>query len=275
MTLFALVSPGGSPGATTSALALALAWPRPVVLAECDPAGGDILAGLFAGHLPGPPGLLGLALEAGRGGGRLRADLAAHLAPLDMGGNGWFLAGIRDPRQAPGLAPCWPAIATELAGHSADVIADCGRLDAGEGQPASILALASVVVFVMRASVRQVAAAGPRIEMVSAVAGGTGRLRLLLVGERGSGAREVGRTSGIPVLGSLPADARTAALLSDGQGHRSGLHRSPLIRAAQVAGQAMIELAASTGAPGRAGVAPPDATWAANQVGVLPARSEP
>ena len=67
MSLYALVSPGGAAGCTTTALAVTLTWPKPVILAECDPAGGDILAGLFAGHLPAPRGLLGVAFEAGRG----------------------------------------------------------------------------------------------------------------------------------------------------------------------------------------------------------------
>ena len=51
MALFALISAGGSPGVTTSALALTLGWPSRVILAECDPSVGDILAGLFDGHL--------------------------------------------------------------------------------------------------------------------------------------------------------------------------------------------------------------------------------
>ena len=275
MALYAIVSPGGSPGATTSALALALAWPRPVILAECDPGGGAILAGLFAGHLPAPPGLLGLALEAGLGAEVTAADLAAQLAPLDKGGNRWFLAGIHDPRQALGLAPSWPAIAAALAGHSADVIADCGRLDAVESRPASILAVASLVVLVMRASLRQVAAARPRIEMVTAITGGSERLRLLVVGEQGHAVREMARTPRVAVLGSLPRDRKTAAVLSDGQGRRSGLHRSSLIRAARVAGLAMIELTAGTAAAGRTVVADPAGARAADQVAVLPARSEP
>ena len=65
MALYALVSAGGSPGVTTTALALALSWPSPVVVAECDPSGGDVLAGLFAGHLEARSGLLALAMEAG------------------------------------------------------------------------------------------------------------------------------------------------------------------------------------------------------------------
>jgi hypothetical protein len=101
MAMYALVSPGGSPGVTTTALALALTWPRPVVVAECDPAGGSILSGLFAGHLSAPRGLLGVALDAGRGAGAVASDLSEHLSSLDDSGNKMFLAGINDPRQEP------------------------------------------------------------------------------------------------------------------------------------------------------------------------------
>src|ERR1700678_1611649 len=120
MALYALISPGGSPGATTSALALALTWPRPVIVAECDPGGGDILAGLFAGHLPAPRGLLGVAFEASRGPTAITAELNTQLVPLDDTGVRRLLAGISDPRQAPGLSPVWPAIATALASQDAD-----------------------------------------------------------------------------------------------------------------------------------------------------------
>ena len=42
MALIAIASDKGAPGVTTSALALAAVWPRPVLLAECDPSGGDL-----------------------------------------------------------------------------------------------------------------------------------------------------------------------------------------------------------------------------------------
>lgn len=239
MSLYALVSPGGSPGVTTTALALALTWPRPVILAECDPACGDILAGLFAGHLPAPRGLLGLALEAGRGAAAIQAELGGQLAPLDGSGRRAFLAGINDPRQALGLAPFWPAIATALAGQDADVIADCGRLDAGPGQPMNVLAEAALVVMVMRSSLRQIAGARPRIDLASQLLGGSGRLRLLLVGDAGHAQGDVAKALGVPVLGSLPNDVRTAAVLSDGRGRRTALSGRQLTRAAGIAGLAM------------------------------------
>lgn len=255
MAMYALVSPGGSPGVTTTALALALTWPRPVIVAECDPAGGAILAGLFAGHLPAPSGLLGVVLDAGRGAGALAGDLTGHLAPLDDSGNKMFLAGINDPRQAPGLAPSWPVIAAALASQQADVIADCGRLDAGHGQPANVLAQAMAVVMVMRPSLRQIAAARPRIDQALSLIGGNGRLGVLLIGERGPGggrspaAGEIAKALGVPVVGTLPEDVRTAAVLSDGVGRRSNVSGRPLMRAARTAGITMSQAAARAAVP--------------------------
>ena len=243
MSLYALVSPGGAAGCTTTALAMTLTWPKPVILAECDPAGGDILAGLFAGHLPAPRGLLDVAFEAGRGVAAMSAEADGQLAALDGSRTRMFLAGLSDPRQAPGLAPAWPAIARMLAGQSCDVIADCGRLDAGDGQPAGVLAEADLVAMVLRSSLRQIAAARPRIEMLAQVLGGYGRMGLLLVGDKGHSQAEVARTLGVRALACLPSDAKTAAVLSDGIGRRTNLADRPLMRAAEVAGAAMTKAA--------------------------------
>ena len=49
--LIAVAADKGAPGVTTTAVALAAVWPRPVLLAECDPAGGDIVY-----RLPGEGG---------------------------------------------------------------------------------------------------------------------------------------------------------------------------------------------------------------------------
>jgi hypothetical protein len=244
MSMYALVSPGGSAGATTTALALTLTWPRPVILAECDPAGGDILAGLFAGHLRAPRGLLGVAFEAGRGAVVMSAGVGGHLAPLDGSGSRMFLAGLSDPRQAPGLAPAWPVIARTLASQPCDIIADCGRLDAGDGQPSSVVARAELVAMVIRPSLRQIAAARPRIEMLAHLRNGLEHVGLLLVGDKGHSPAEISRTLGVRVLARIPSDPRTAAVLSDGIGRRSSLDDRPLLRAAKTAGQALIEAAA-------------------------------
>ena len=54
-----------------------------MILAECDPSGGDILAGLFAGHLPARNGLLALAIEAGQNPEAVAAALWPQLIELD------------------------------------------------------------------------------------------------------------------------------------------------------------------------------------------------
>jgi hypothetical protein len=242
MTMYALISPGGSPGVTTTSLALALTWPRPVILAECDPGGGDILAGLFAGHLPAPRGLLGVAFEAGRGQAAVAAELSSHLVALDESGMRRLLAGIADPRHAPGLSPVWPAIATGLASQDADVLADCGRLDVGASQPLPVVTDSAVVVLVMRPTLRQVAAARARVEMVAQLHGDVDRLGLLLVGDGALRAAEISQALGVRVIGTLSHDQKTALVLSDGTGKRTGLDRRPLLRSARTAGLAIAGL---------------------------------
>jgi hypothetical protein len=236
VSLYALVSAGGSPGVTTSALALTLGWPSQVILAECDPSGGDILAGLFAGHLPATKGIVSLALAAGQSPDAATAALWHQLIELDDERGRLLLAGISDPRQGAGLAPAWPVLAAALAGLPADVIADCGRLDAV--RPPDVLSVAALAVLVLRPSLRQVSRARPRIDMLSQVMG-PGRVVLLLVGEGTHSPREIGKALGVAVAGSLPQDRKTAAVLSDGAGSRRGLPARPLIRAAAGAGRAL------------------------------------
>lgn len=241
MSIYALVSAGGSPGVTTAALALALGWPRQVILAECDPSGGDILAGLFAGHLEARSGLLPLAVEAGQNPEAAAGALWSQLIELDDERGRLLLAGISDPRQGTGLAPVWPVLAATFAAVPADVIADCGRLDPGGG-PQPVLAAASVVALVLRPSLRQVSRAKARVDMLTQLVG-PGRVVLLLIGEGAPSARDVSRTLGVPVACSLPYDEKTASVLSDGAGSRRGLNARPLIRAAGPAGRALRDAA--------------------------------
>ncbi len=241
MSIYALVSAGGSPGVTTAALALALGWPRQVILAECDPSGGDILAGLFAGHLEARSGLLPLAVEAGQNPDAAAAALWSQLIELDDERGRLLLAGISDPRQGTGLAPVWPVLAATLAAQPADVIADCGRLDAGV-RPEPVLTAASMVALVLRPSLRQVTRAKPRVEMLTELVG-PGRVALLLIGEGTPSPREVSRALGVRVICSLPYDEKAAVVLSDGAGSRRGLHARPLIRAAGPAGRVLREAA--------------------------------
>jgi hypothetical protein len=252
--LYALVSAGGSPGVTTATVALALSWQAPVIVAECDPSGGDILAGLLSGHVPSGHGLMEYAIEAGRSGEAATASLRAQLIPLDDDRTRMVLPGLTDPRQAAGLASAWPAVATALVAQPADVIADCGRLDAGPCQPLAVLSAAETVGIVLRPTLRQVWSARPRVEMLRELLGDTARLTLLLTGPGTRSAREVAHALSVPVAAVLPSDSRTASLLSDGLGGQRQLGNGPLMRSARAAARALRDHATMREQPAGGGV---------------------
>ena len=79
MALIVLTSAAGSPGVTTTAVGLALTWPRPVLLVEADPTGGSaVLAGYLPRQHRPPGGLIDLAWAHRQG------SLAAALPGLTM-----------------------------------------------------------------------------------------------------------------------------------------------------------------------------------------------
>jgi len=51
VTAVAVLAGKASPGSTTVAAALTLTWPRPVLLVDADPAGGDVVPGLLPGRV--------------------------------------------------------------------------------------------------------------------------------------------------------------------------------------------------------------------------------
>jgi hypothetical protein len=241
MTVCALLSPGGSPGVTTAALAMALTWPGPVLVAETDPSGGDVLAGFFAGHMPGNRGLLNVAYEATTV-EAAAAAVAAQLVELDEAGTRRVLPGLPDPRHAATLAMTWPLLAAALAAQPTDVLADCGRLDGGPGQE-HMLRVAGHIVVVLRPTLRQAAAARPRIEMLTQLKGSlTGQDGLLVTGPGPVAPRELSRALGVPLLGVLPDDRKAALILSDGVGARRGMDTSQLLRASGAAARTVARI---------------------------------
>ncbi len=238
MTVCALLSAGGSPGVTTAALALAMTWPGSVLVAETDPSGGDVLAGYFAGHVPATRGLLNVAYEATTVQAATEA-VAGQLLALDELGMHRVLPGLADPRHAPPLRMTWHLLAEALAAQSTCVLADCGRLDGGPGQE-QILHVAGQVVLVLRPTLRQAAAARPRVEMLTQLKGGlAGPVGLLVIGHGPVTAAELSRALGLPVVGTLPNDRKSALVLSDGAYARRGLESGPLLRAAAATARAL------------------------------------
>jgi len=155
MALIAVAADKGAPGVTTTVLALAAVWPRPVLLAECDPAGGDLVYRLPAadgGRLDPRRGLLSLAVAARRG--IAPQQIWEHVQKLHGGLD--VLTGVTNADQGAGLNLLWGPVGRVLAASGeADVIADCGRLGV-DGPHYDLLAEAALVVLVTRASLGEV-----------------------------------------------------------------------------------------------------------------------
>ncbi|MEE1824487.1 hypothetical protein PUR61_20245 [Streptomyces sp. BE20] len=226
MAVIAVVGGPGAPGATTTALALLLAWPlqpgRRVLLVECDPDGGAVLAGALEGRVEAVYGLRNLAVADRRG--LLAQALWEQLIDLSPEGNAerLLLPGLTDPTQAPGLAYTWEPLMEVLHGlepQGYDVLLDLGRSGA-TGTSAVLARRADVVAATVRTTLRGLSASRPRLAALAEDLGtaGTGAdaLGLLLVAEGPYSGAEVSREFGLPVLGVLPHAQRTARVLSDG-----------------------------------------------------------
>lgn len=167
MALIVLAADKGAPGVTTAATALAAVWPRPVLLAECDPAGGDLAYRLPAaggGVLNPGRGLLTLGATARRG--LEPAQIHAHTQKI-VGGLD-VLIGLTHGEQAAGLTWLWGPLGRALAAlPDGDVIADCGRLGA-HPHLGDLLAEADQVVLLTRATLDHVAHLRERLTLTKA-----------------------------------------------------------------------------------------------------------
>ena len=241
--LIAVAADKGAPGVTTTAVALAAVWPRPVLLAECDPAGGDIvyrLPGEGGDRLDPRRGLLSLAVAARRD--LQAAQLWTHAQKLRGGLD--VLLGVTNADQGAGLEPLWGPVGGALAGlPQADVIADCGRLGPA-GPYYDLLAHAAVIVLITRPSLGELVRLRDRAAVVSLAVRERGsaaaRLGVLTVADHRGLSRALaevgqvlGRDSAVSVLGGIAFEPRSAELLRGEWGGR--LDKSLLIRTARQA----------------------------------------
>lgn len=257
MSVTALVSTK-SCGVTATALALTLASKRASLLAECDPAGGTIRAGLLGGEVNAGIGLYHLARAERTGPEALANAFASHLCHLDEAGHRKLLPGLTDPAQGAALARTWPALADVLqvmaqqAGH--DVYVDAGRLALEAGHlhpvfsPAPLLYRADLVLLVVRGTEQSLALARHVIPSLRAdldeQGSGADALGVLLIEDGAFRAHQVGEALGAPVIAGLPYAPEVARYLTVGGRPPRGYGRSPLLRHARTASE-QIEAAAA------------------------------
>lgn len=259
MRLVVVTAAKGSPGVTTTALALAATWPstRGPLLLECDPSGGD-LGAMFS--LGDGSGLVSLAAAARRATNRedLCDLVAAHARELPGGlrvvpapvradaavGAVDVLAASPALRTTASSASKAPAPEAEPAVDPAPILLDAGRLPARPGRGdghAALLAAADLVLLVVRNDVRGLLHATASLDGLLDTIGKASaqvrrpeeaRVRAVVVGQ-GYSLEEVSQALAIPTAGRLPIDDRAAAALSGRPVRRPGtVNRAPLLRAA-------------------------------------------
>jgi hypothetical protein len=266
MSVVALTSARGAPGVSTAALVMNLLWPRPALLAECDPAGGSsVLAGYLRGTVDHSRGLLNLAVAHRHG--ELEQTLWSQLVPLTPAAASkdheatagrderWLLPGLSDAAQAPSTAALWGPLSSLLASlerAGTDVIVDAGRLGTAHA-PTPLLRQADLVLLVTGTSLPAVAAARARLallreELAVTATGGAdaSAVGLLLVGEgRPYTAREITGALGVPTVAALAWDPASAEVLSAGAAPGRRFDTSPLVRSTRAAISAVGELVTS------------------------------
>lgn len=215
MAVVALTSASGSPGVTTTALGMALLWPRPVLLVEADPTGGSgLLAGYFRGTTEYVSGMIELALTS-----TSVSDALADVARPIEGTQVSYVAGTRSHTQAGALRDLWPLLAEALADLEStgqDVIVDAGRLGLA-GSPETLLDVADMVLLVSRTTLPALSALRSWAESMRRPALELHQSGVLLVGEgQPYSAREVSTVVNLSVVASLADDPESAAVFFRG-----------------------------------------------------------
>jgi hypothetical protein len=220
MALVTLFSAGGSPGVTTTALGLALAWNRPALLVDADPsAPNTILTGYFKGTSIPSATLADLSVSHRQG--TLVTDLPRLAVPI-TGTAVTFVPGLSRHVQASSMLPVWEPLSAALRSLEVtgqDVIVDAGRLGLA-GSPSPLIHNADLALLVVRSSIPAVFAAASWADTLREEfdrVGALGNLGLIVVGPgRPSSTSSMGKALQLPVVATIDWDPSAAQVWSEG-----------------------------------------------------------
>lgn len=236
MSLVALCSVTGSPGVTTTALAIGSVWPtvtgRRVVVLDADPSGSGFLPGYLQGAVPSAGGVLRLAAA----GVRTAREVMEHCVAWDEDQSRRLLVGVTSSVEARGLGGLWHTmvdLVPDLDQLGVDLVADVGRLE-HIFEPTPLLERAGSAIVVTRPTLAGVLAASAGLERLRSLRGPVRTTAAVLVGDRKPySADEVRRELGVARLPVLAWDTRAVERLHAGEDPgRGALQRSQLIRSA-------------------------------------------
>lgn len=227
MSTLSIASLGTSPGVTTTAVGLAYAWTRPVILVEADVSKpSSVVAGLMRGTLPADGGLMGVAQSSA-----LQPVTEQDLWDFALSLNHseaeeiarWVLPALSEPAAARNMHSFWPELLRvlhELDTHPVDSIVDLGRIEEAYGRH-DLITDTDHLTLVVRSDLGSVAALNaylPQIEADRAARGSSETISVLVAEDLAHRlpSRQISKFLGIPVLGRIPHAPQAAAGLSGG-----------------------------------------------------------
>ncbi len=250
MTRITLCAAKGSSGVTTLACVLGAVWPsgRAVIVAECDPSGGD-LAGRFG--LSTRLGMTGLILSE-RHGAVNGSDYRAHIQQLPGGLD--ILVAPAGGDAATALDRELGASSSEIVSADCDLLADCGRLLPGAiGQEKMIRGADRVVLLICPevAPITHARWAASKIRGLSST-----RIGAVIVGTGAFKPIEVAEELDVDVLWTVPSDPRAALIACGATGTAKEFVRSKLVAFARQLVSALINGDPTNTSEGDGGVSP-------------------
>lgn len=231
MSIIAFTSVGTSPGITSTAIALTLAWPRPAVLIEADTSKpSTVVSGYMRGSVSSHHGLTALTQIHGVHGIDRNAlwesmlPLASDIDDIPEGHNKYVLAAHSNPDVAAASSSFWSSLSTHLPNLSEgiDVIIDLGRWNGSSDYRNGLLSTADWAFFGTRLSLQSVAALRSRIDAAIELRTSHGHLdhHSILgysVPAGGYPLAELARFFNVRSSGTIPFDPRWGAVYAEGQ----------------------------------------------------------
>lgn len=239
MTVVAVTSAGGAPGATSTAVGLAIAASgvssSPALLVEADPNGG-VLAARFSGKAE--PSLLNYVTEARHGFVMDRIDANTQ----ELGGAIRTLVGPPDPSVARRLVrESGMSLFDGLAESGRPTVFDIGRLD-DVSPSAALAARADKTLLTLRPEFDQVQAGLFRVGQLRRLGADVG---LVVIGDEPLAPTEIADAMETPLAAAIPSDALTARALNGGRYEPKRFLRSQLWRALSSLAWTLFEPAAT------------------------------
>jgi hypothetical protein len=227
MTVVSFISIKGAPGVTTLACLVGATWPeeRKVMVAECDPSGGDLAGRFQLSAREGWPSLVAAARRTGS-----EVSIASHLQKLPGGLDVLVAARATDATEAAA------SMSTLLTGTLSspdgpwDVLLDLGRLAPGDRASAAWLEHSDAVLVCVRSDAASVLHVRDRSTLL--LDQYPGRVGLAVVEGGGHSSPEIERFTGIPVIGVVPFDPLSAAVAAGERRSERRLRRSMLVTSA-------------------------------------------